>query len=57
MREERTLLVGTAANVAGLLVGVAAAFGVQILLGRTLAPGGFGLVTVAVQVAFVASAG
>ena len=57
VREERTLLVGTAANVAGLLVGVAAAFGVQILLGRTLAPGGFGLVTVAVQVAFVASAG
>ena len=57
MRAERTLLVGTAANVAGLLVGVAAAFGVQILLGRTLAPGGFGLVTVAVQVAFVASAG
>jgi O-antigen/teichoic acid export membrane protein len=57
VREERTLLVGTAANVAGLLVGVAAAFGIQILLGRTLAPGGFGLVTVAVQVAFVASAG
>jgi O-antigen/teichoic acid export membrane protein len=57
VREERTLLVGTAANVAGLLVGVAAAFGIQILLGRTLAPGGFGLVTVAVQVAFVVSAG
>jgi O-antigen/teichoic acid export membrane protein len=55
--EERTLLAGTAANVAGLVVGVAAALGVQILLGRTLAPGGFGLVTVAVQVAFVASAG
>jgi O-antigen/teichoic acid export membrane protein len=55
--EERTLLAGTAANVLGLCVGVAAAFGVQILLGQTLAPGGFGLVTVAVQVAFVASAG
>ncbi|HEX5467589.1 MAG TPA: oligosaccharide flippase family protein [Gaiellaceae bacterium] len=57
MKEERTLLSGTAANVVGLLVGVAAAFGVQILLGRSLAPGGFGLVTVAVQVAFVAAAG
>ena len=55
--EERTLLTGTAANVAGLIVGIAAALGVQILLGRGLEPGGFGLVTVAVQVAFVASAG
>jgi O-antigen/teichoic acid export membrane protein len=57
MREERTLLVGTAANVIGLAVGVALAFAVQILLGRALAPGGFGLVTIAVQVAFVAAAG
>jgi O-antigen/teichoic acid export membrane protein len=55
--EERTLLAGTAANVLGLGVGIAAALGVQVLLGRTLIPGGFGLVTVAVQVAFVASAG
>jgi O-antigen/teichoic acid export membrane protein len=55
--EERTLVAGTAANVLGLCAGVAAAFGVQILLGQTLPPGGFGLVTVAVQVAFVASAG
>ena len=55
--EERTLLAGTAANVIGLAVGVAAAVGVQILLGRTLVPGAFGLVTIAVQVAFVASAG
>jgi O-antigen/teichoic acid export membrane protein len=55
--EERTLLAGTAANVVGLVAGVAAALGVQILLGRTLLPGAFGLVTVAVQVAFVASAG
>jgi O-antigen/teichoic acid export membrane protein len=43
--------------VIGLGVGVAAALGVQILLGRALLPGGFGLVTVAVQVAFVAAAG
>ncbi|MGH3023387.1 MAG: oligosaccharide flippase family protein [Gaiellaceae bacterium] len=57
MSEERTLIAGTAANVVGLVVGVAAALGVQILLGRTLLPGAFGLVTVAVQVAFVASAG
>jgi O-antigen/teichoic acid export membrane protein len=57
VREERRLLAGTAANVVGLLVGVAATFGIQILLGRTLEPGGFGLVTLAVQVAFVASAG
>ena len=57
MSEERTLLTGTAANVVGLCVGVAAALGTQILLGRTLVPGAFGVVTVAVQVAFVASAG
>jgi O-antigen/teichoic acid export membrane protein len=55
--EERTLLAGTAANVVGLGIGVAAAFGTQVLLGRTLLPGAFGIVTVAVQVAFVASAG
>jgi O-antigen/teichoic acid export membrane protein len=57
MSEERTILSGTAANVVGLCVGVAVAFGTQILLGRTLLPGAFGIVTVAVQVAFVASAG
>ena len=57
MNDERTLLAGTAANVLGLCVGVAAALGTQILLGRALVPGAFGVVTVAVQVAFVASAG
>jgi O-antigen/teichoic acid export membrane protein len=57
MSDERTLLTGTAANVLGLAFGVVAAVGVQILLGRALVPGGFGLVTVAVQVAFVAAAG
>jgi O-antigen/teichoic acid export membrane protein len=56
-RDERTLLTGTATNVVGLIAGVCAALGVQILLGRALLPGGFGLVTVAVQVAFVAAAG
>jgi O-antigen/teichoic acid export membrane protein len=55
--DERVLLRGTAANVAGLLAGVAAAFGVQVILGRTLPAGGLALVTIAVQVAFVASAG
>jgi O-antigen/teichoic acid export membrane protein len=55
--EERTILSGTAANVGGLCVGVATALGTQILLGRTLVPGAFGVVTVAVQVAFVAAAG
>jgi O-antigen/teichoic acid export membrane protein len=55
--EERTLLTGTLANVVGLVGGVAAALGIQVLLGQSLAPGAFGLVTVAVQVAFVASAG
>jgi O-antigen/teichoic acid export membrane protein len=55
--DERTLLAGTAANVIGLCAGVLAALGTQILLGRTLVPGGFGIVTVAVQVAFVAAAG
>ena len=57
MNHERTLLAGTAANVIGLCVGALAALGTQILLGRTLVPGGFGIVTVAVQVAFVAAAG
>lgn len=51
------LLTGTAVNVVGLVAGVLAALAVQILLGHALPPGGFGLVTVAVQVAFVASAG
>jgi O-antigen/teichoic acid export membrane protein len=55
--EERAVLTGTAANVVGLGFGVASALGVQVLLGRALLPGAFGLVTVAVQVAFVASAG
>jgi O-antigen/teichoic acid export membrane protein len=54
--EERTLLTGTALNVVGLVAGVVAALGVQILLGHALEPGGLGLVTVAVQAAFVASA-
>jgi O-antigen/teichoic acid export membrane protein len=55
--DERTLLAGTAANVIGLCAGILAALGTQILLGRTLVPGGFGVVTIAVQVAFVAAAG
>jgi O-antigen/teichoic acid export membrane protein len=55
--DERTLFTGTALNVVGLVAGVLAALGVQVLLGHALAPGAFGLVTVAVQVAFVASAG
>src|SRR6476646_2543415 len=57
MSDERTLLSGTAVNIAGLVAGVAAAFGVQILMGRHLGRSGLGLVTVAVQVAFVAAAG
>jgi O-antigen/teichoic acid export membrane protein len=55
--EERSLLAGTAANVIGLVLGALAMLGVQILLGQTLMPGAFGIVTVAVQVAFVAAAG
>ncbi len=55
--DHRTILTGTIANVIGLLVGVLAAFGVQALLGRGLPSGGLGVVTIAVQVAFVASAG
>ena len=57
MTEERSLLAGTAANVAGLVAGALSMLGVQVLLGQTLMPGGFGIVTVAVQVAFVAAAG
>jgi O-antigen/teichoic acid export membrane protein len=57
MSDERTLLSGTALNVVGLGAGVLAAFGVQVLIGRHLGRDGLGLVTVAVQVAFVAAAG
>jgi O-antigen/teichoic acid export membrane protein len=57
MSDHRTLLSGTALNVVGLAAGVAAAFGVQVLIGRHLGRSGLGLVTVAVQVAFVAAAG
>lgn len=55
--DERTLLAGTVSNAAGLVAGVGSAFGVQVLLGRALPGGGLGLVTVAVQAAFVAAAG
>ncbi|HUZ84299.1 MAG TPA: lipopolysaccharide biosynthesis protein [Gaiellales bacterium] len=55
--DEQVVLRGTAANVIGLVAGVLAAFGVQVLLGRSLPVGGLGVVTIAVQVAFVASAG
>jgi O-antigen/teichoic acid export membrane protein len=55
--DEHTLLAGTGANVVGLAAGVLAAFGVQLLLGRSLPHGGLALVTVAVQFAFVAAAG
>jgi O-antigen/teichoic acid export membrane protein len=55
--DERTLLAGTGANVIGLVAGVLAALGVQLLLGRELQHGGLALVTVSVQVAFVAAAG
>jgi O-antigen/teichoic acid export membrane protein len=55
--EERRLLAGTAANGVGLVAGVVSTLAIQVLLGRTLLPGAFGLVTVAVQAAFVASAG
>lgn len=55
--DERAVLRGTVANVIGLVTGVLAAFGVQVLLGRALPVGGLGLVTVAVQLAFVAAAG
>src|SRR6476661_4791008 len=55
--DHRTLLSGTALNVAGLAAGVIAAYGVQLVFARQLPTGGLGLVTVAVQVAFVAAAG
>ena len=55
--DHRTLLSGTALNVAGLAAGVVAAYGVQLVFARQLPTGGLGLVTVAVQVAFVAAAG
>ena len=57
MSDHRALLLGSATNVAGLAVGVLAAYAVQVALGRSLGATGLGLVTVAVQAAFVASAG
>ncbi len=53
--DRRVLFSGTVLNAVGLVAGVAAAFAVQVLLGR--ANVGLGLVTVAVQAAFVAAAG
>jgi O-antigen/teichoic acid export membrane protein len=49
------ILSGTSQNVVGIVVAALATFAAQIVLSRTLGPGGFGVVTVVTQAAFVAS--
>jgi O-antigen/teichoic acid export membrane protein len=50
-----SILSGTSQNVVGIVVAALATFAAQIVLSRTLGAGGFGVVTVATQAAFVAS--
>ncbi|MEA2476927.1 MAG: hypothetical protein QOC87_1126 [Actinomycetota bacterium] len=50
-----SILAGTSQNVVGIVVAAIATLGAQVLLTRTLGAGGFGVVTVATQAAFVTS--
>ncbi|MFN2594359.1 MAG: polysaccharide biosynthesis C-terminal domain-containing protein, partial [Actinomycetota bacterium] len=50
-----SILAGTSQNVVGIVVAALATLGAQVLLTRTLGAGGFGVVTVATQAAFVTS--
>lgn len=54
--DERDILSGAGQNVVGLVVGALAAFAAQVLITRSLGAAAFGVVTVAAQAAFVASA-
>ena len=49
------ILSGTSQNVVGIAIAALATFAAQILMGRTLGPDGFGVVTVMTQAAFVLS--
>ncbi len=49
------LFSGVSQNVLGIVVAALAMFAVQVLMTRALGPGGFGVVTVLTQAAFVAS--
>ncbi|MDQ3955898.1 MAG: MATE family efflux transporter [Actinomycetota bacterium] len=49
------ILSGTSQNVVGIAIAALATFAAQILMGRTLGPEGFGVVTVMTQAAFVGS--
>ena len=49
------ILSGTGQNVIGIVIAALATFAANILLSRTLGPGGFGVVTVMTQAAFVLS--
>jgi O-antigen/teichoic acid export membrane protein len=50
-----TILSGTSQNVVGIIVAAAATFAANVLMARNLAPGGFGIVTMMTQGAFVLS--
>ena len=54
--DQRDILGGAGQNVIGLVAGVLATFATQIVMTRTLGPGLFGVVVVATQFAFIASA-
>ncbi|CAN5687764.1 oligosaccharide flippase family protein [soil metagenome] len=55
MGDYLNILSGTSQNVAGIVVAALATFAAQIVLSRTLGTGGFGVVTVMTQAAFVIS--
>ncbi|MDQ4142556.1 MAG: oligosaccharide flippase family protein [Actinomycetota bacterium] len=49
------ILSGTSQNLVGIVIAALATFAAQILMGRTLGPAGFGVVTLMTQAAFVLS--
>jgi O-antigen/teichoic acid export membrane protein len=53
--DQRDILGGAAQNVAGLAIGAVAAAAAQVLMSRTLGEARYGIVTLAVQLAFVGS--
>jgi O-antigen/teichoic acid export membrane protein len=54
-RDHASILSGTSQNLLGIVIAALATFGVNVLVGRTLGAGPFGVVTVATQAAFVLS--
>ena len=55
-RDQRVILGNTGQNVLGLAIGAVATFAAQVIMTRRLGDGGFGVVTVTTQFAFIAAA-